>query len=174
MICKRYENSTLENFVCNSPAEKEMIGYLKKCCSTSFDCNVGILGSVGTGKTHIAMAVKKILQDKADYTTIKGIVDTIKRTWAKDADNFDFRMVEKLRKTPLLIIDEVGVQYGSESERIELFDVINSRWNDVLPTLFISNHNRKNIEKILGQRITDRLFGGARIFELTGKSKRGA
>ena len=75
-------------------------------------------------------------------------------------------------KTPLLIIDEVGVQYGSDSERTELYEIFNSRYNDMLPTIVVSNNTVEELQRILGQRIYDRLSGGALIFELNGRSHR--
>ena len=73
---------------------------------------------------------------------------------------------------PVLIIDEIGVQYGTENERTELYEVFNRRYEDELPIIAISNHDKDALLKILGQRIFDRLTGGAKIFTLSGKSYR--
>lgn len=106
--------------------------------------------------------------NKVYYGTAKEMIDNIKSSW-KDPEisNMDIYC-----KTPLLIIDEVGVQYGSDSERTELYEIFNSRYNDMLPTIVISNNTVEELQRILGQRIYDRLSGGALIFELNGRSHR--
>lgn len=184
-VYKRYENCTLDNYECKDQVQKELIVELKKGIKDGFGSNICIIGGVGTGKTHLAYAVVKELSEvkeysfgkayvsaQVEYTTIKEIVDNIRKCWSKESDKYDLDKIESYKKIPLLIIDELGVQYGSESERIELFEIFNARYNDMLPTIVISNCNRNQITKILGQRITDRLFSGAKIFELSGKSYR--
>ena len=187
----RYENCTLDNYECRDDVQRELVAELKKGLENGFEDNICIIGGVGTGKTHLAYALVKELSERKEskdiftqkltvyynskkviYTTIKTIVVDIRRCWGKDADNFDRKNIENYKEYPLLIIDEIGVQYGSESERIELFEIFNARYNNVLPTIIISNNNQEQISKILGQRITDRIFGGAKVFELTGKSHR--
>lgn len=184
MYLKRFEKCTLDNFEISSKEQKEMIDYLKNCIANGFKDNIVITGSVGTGKTHIAYAIINALEEIKDYgvriytqkkaniTTIKAMIDNIRTLWKKGADETDMKIVDDYSKVPLLIIDEVGVQYGSESERIELFDIINNRYSNELPTMIISNLDKEQMAKVLGQRIIDRLFSGAKVFELVGKSKR--
>ena len=178
-VYKRYENCSFDNF-----ETTQDISILKN--AKELDRNVILFGGVGTGKTHLAFAILNSLAEKretesgykyytsdfVEYATIKEIIDNIRRCWAKDAANFDFMAVNRYKTITLLIIDEIGVQYGSDSERIELYEIFNERYNNMLPTIAISNYNRQQIEKTLGLRITDRLFGGAKIFEFNGKSKR--
>lgn len=178
-IYKRYENCTFDNF-----ETTQDISILKNV--KDLTQNVVLYGGVGTGKTHVAYAIINSLAEKketesgykyyssdfVEYATIKEIIDNIRRCWSKEADNFDHLAINRYKTIPLLIIDEIGVQYGSDSERIELYEIFNERYNNMLPIIAISNYNRQQIEKILGLRITDRLFGGAKIFEFSGKSRR--
>lgn len=178
-VCKRFENASFDDFIGN----KELVDTLRK--AKEIKNNIVIIGGVGTGKTHLAYAIlnqeaeKKKFQDdyyyKSDfvrYATVKEIIEDIRKCWSKSADKYDIENVDKYKNVPLLIIDEIGVQYGSDSERIELFEIFNERYNEMLPTIAISNYNRQQIEKTLGLRITDRLFGSSKIFELSGESHR--
>ena len=53
-----------------------------------------------------------------------------------------------------------------------MFEVFDKRYNDELPTIAISNNKKEDLQRILGQRIYDRLTGGAIMFELNGESYR--
>ena len=73
----------------------------------------------------------------------------------------------------LLILDEVGVQYGSESERIELFKVVNGRYDELKPMIMLSNLAITRLLEYLGERIYDRLLdAGGRVVTFDWKSWR--
>ena len=179
-VCKRFENASFDSFIGN----KELVDTLRK--AKEIKNNIVIIGGVGTGKTYLAYALLNQEAEKKSakgdyryyssnfvrYATIKEIIEDIRKCWGKSADKYDWYNVDNYKNVPLLIIDEIGVQYGSDSERIELFEIFNERYNEMLPTIAISNYNRQQIEKTLGLRITDRLFGSSKIFELSGESHR--
>ena len=102
------------------------------------------------------------------YRTIKDIIDNIRASW-KEPEISDMK---GFCSCPLLIIDEIGVQYGTDGERNELYTVFNRRYEDMLPIMAISNNSLTELQNILGQRIYDRLIDGALIFELNGRSHR--
>lgn len=181
-ICKRFENVSLDNYTAETNEQKKLVETLKAGIEKGFDKNILIVGGVGTGKTHLAYAVVNALaeknvgasgyrwysENKVIYRPIKAIIDNIRAAW-KDPSAAE---MNSYCGVPLLIIDEIGVQYGTENERTELYEVFNRRYEDELPIIAISNHDKDALLKILGQRIYDRLTGGAAIFELTGRSFR--
>jgi DNA replication protein DnaC len=181
-ICKRFENCSLENYCCDTEEQKKLVAALQDGIKNGFSKNIIIVGGVGTGKTHLAYAIINALaekktgcsgyrwyaEDKVIYRTIKEIIDNIHDAWT-DKSVSD---MNSFCSCPLLIIDEIGVQYGSDSERTELYTVFNRRYEDELPIFAISNNKLSDLQRILGQRIYDRLTGGALIFELNGRSHR--
>lgn len=184
--CKRFSDSSLDNYTCKTEEQKKLVETLRKGIAEGFDENIVIIGGVGTGKTHLAYSVinsiaelkesmqtghKWYLEDKVIYRPVKEIIDTIRDEW-KNGKSYLGSDVDNFKKCPLLIVDEIGVQYGSESERIELYSIFNARYEDCLPTIVISNNSLIELQKILGQRIYDRLTGDSKIFQLTGKSYR--
>ena len=50
----------------------------------------------------------------------------------------------------LLILDEVGVQFGSEFEKQLLFDVLNERYEKLKPSILLSNIPREQLADYLG------------------------
>ena len=183
---KRFSECSLDNYIPSDAEQEIMIEYLRECLKTGFKENIIISGAVGLGKTHLGYAIVNALEEKkisptgwefytkrsVEFTTIKNIIDSIKYLWNDKADGYDKNTVNEFKKVGLLIIDEVGVQYGTDSERLELFEIFDTRYKNMLPTIAISNHTREEMLRILGLRISDRLFSGAKFFELKGKSRR--
>jgi DNA replication protein DnaC len=56
-----------------------------------------------------------------------------------------------------LIIDEVGMQFGSDTEKMIIFDIIDGRYNNMLPTILISNLELSEVKELIGDRSIDRL-----------------
>jgi hypothetical protein len=70
----------------------------------------------------------------------------------------------------LLVIDEVGVQFGSPAEMTILHEVINARYESVLPTILISNLPPEQLKEFISDRIFDRVTdGGATTWYSTGQ-----
>jgi DNA replication protein DnaC len=66
-------------------------------------------------------------------------------------------IIQKYSKFDLLLIDEVGVQTDTEAEKRIFFDVINKRYEAVLPTVMISNLAVDELSKFVGERAMDRM-----------------
>ena len=66
-------------------------------------------------------------------------------------------MLQDLRKLDLLIIDEVGLSFGSDAEVLQLSELLNMRYEDVRPTLIVSNCKSSDLSRYLGDRGVDRL-----------------
>ena len=67
-------------------------------------------------------------------------------------------MIGRYRSSELLIVDEIGVQFGTEAERAQLFDVIDGRYREERPSLIVSNLSPKGLQECLGGRPYDRLI----------------
>ncbi|MNL75123.1 DNA replication protein DnaC [compost metagenome] len=75
----------------------------------------------------------------------------------------------------MLVLDEIGVQHGTDTERMLMFSILNERYNQMKPTILISNLAREPLEKYLGERAFDRMReGGGRMVVFDWESYRGA
>lgn len=133
-------------------------------------------GSIGTGKTHLACAILHAFASKGArvrYLTVNHLIFRLRQSWAPDSRETEMELLEELCSRDLVVLDEVGVQFGTESERVQLFNVINARYNRVRPTIVISNLDLAGITAYLGERTVDRLKeNAAGMVVLTGKSRR--
>lgn len=98
---------------------------------------------------------------------------TIRDTWTRSSEISTLDRVRQFVDLDLLIIDEVGVQRGTDNEREILFSIINSRYNSLKPTVLLSNLSIKDVKDYIGERTFDRLKeDGGRIVVLNGESYR--
>ena len=91
------------------------------------------------------------------FLTVMRAVRRVKDTWGRSSTQSESEAIASLVFPDLLILDEVGVQFGSDAERLILFDVLNERYEKRRPTLLLSNLNIDEVKAYLGERVFDRL-----------------
>lgn len=182
-IAKRFLNSSFDNFVISNEYQQRTVTILR-LYTTNFAAHkaagkcMAFVGNVGTGKTHLACAMVNELID-ADYEVIitltKELINKIRSTWDKRSEESESLVKKKYIDADLLILDEVGVQVGTESEQNIIFEIINGRYMQKLPTIIISNFtDKEELESYLGVRSYDRLKeNGGRIIFFNWESYRG-
>lgn len=122
-----------------------------------------LCGGVGTGKTHLAVGIGHsiIRQHKQPlFVSVGRAIRKIKETYGKDKEQTEDQAISSFIQPDLLILDEVGVQFGSETEKMYLFEIINGRYEKLKPTILISNLSLEDLKKFIGDRAMDRLREG--------------
>lgn len=116
-------------------------------------------GLPGTGKSHLAIAVGQEVMKSTTvlYTSAIDAVRMIRDTWRRDSQYTESQVLHELATVGLLILDEVGVQYGTEAEQVSLFDIIDKRYRDLMPMILLTNLNKAGMKSFLGDRSFDRL-----------------
>lgn len=164
-IPPRFQTRSFETFNAHSDAASSacatMREYAEQFAQVREDGRGMLLvGGVGTGKTHLAAAVARSVIEQgysAVFTSVMGAVRSVKETYTKGTDRTERDAIDAFVKPDLLVLDEVGVQFGSDAERLILFEIINGRYENVKPTILISNLAMKGLEEYLGERVLDRL-----------------
>lgn len=133
-------------------------------------------GLPGTGKSHLAIAIAQAVMANhtALYISAIDAVRMVRDTWRKDSKRTELEVLDMLTDLHLLILDEVGVQYGTDAEQITLFDIIDKRYRDMMPTILLTNQNKAGMKEFLGDRSFDRLREGGIWVTFDWQSQRGA
>lgn len=166
---ERFVGSTLENY---KPVNDDAARCLKLCKAYAAKWTdrlkqgggLVMCGKPGTGKNHLALAIAKHViqehQSSALFTTALRVARKFKSSWGKNADVTEGEVIHFYTTPDLLIIDEVGVQFGSESEKLILFEIINTRYEQMRPTILISNLPKDELTAFIGERVIDRMNDG--------------
>lgn len=137
-----------------------------------------LTGGPGTGKTHLACAIANTVMREyfavVTFGTVATLLRHIKDTYRKDSARSEQDAIDDLVRPDLLIVDEVGIQVGSEHEKLLMFEVLNARYQELRPTILISNLDAEQLEAFLGQRIMDRYRECGSIVAFDWGSHRGA
>lgn len=124
-------------------------------------------GRPGTGKTHLACAAGNALLAQGHsvvFLTVARMIRKIRETYRRDSALTEQQVLDALVAVDLLLLDEVGVQRGTESEEQLLFEVLNERNALFAPTVLISNLTAAEIKTFIGERALDRLReGGSKL-----------
>jgi len=171
-IPPRYTTRTVDNFVADTDKKQKALASVKnyvekidKVCE--YGTSMIMTGGVGTGKTHLASAIGNSFIGKGKavaFMTVSTMFRRIRETYNQNSSKTEQEVINDLRKVDLLILDEIGVQKGSESEEHLLFEVLNERYCYYKPTILMSNLTAEEISGYVGARVIDRLKeGGGRL-----------
>jgi len=120
-------------------------------------------GEVGCGKSHLAFAVAnyRIQQNQPVYVAaVPDMLDVLRAAYnAVREDEFERRFTV-LKETPLLILDDLGSEKGSEWAVERLFILLNYRYQKRLP-LLVTTNDSLGPDSRLDRRILSRLGDGA-------------
>ncbi|MBA5978739.1 ATP-binding protein [Pseudomonas sp. MD195_PC81_125] len=138
-----------------------------------------LTGNVGNGKTHLACSIVHAVIRKhgaqAVIVTAAEIIRVFKGAMDRSAEYSDREVLDELAAFDLLVIDEVGAQSGSAYELGVLHEVIDRRYQLVLPTVVVSNLAAADLARYIGDRALDRLRqAGGKAIGFNWASARGA
>jgi len=175
----RYRDATFGTYVAKLPKQRTVVKACIEFADNFSSVQAGglwLLGPAGVGKSHlgasIAQAVMFQRDQRAIVVTAREIIRTIRSTWHRDARETEGDAIDRFGDVPLLVLDEVGVGFGTDAEIAQLFDVIDLRYQLRRPTVLLSNLNEPQIKAMLGDRLFERLREGATVLACNWASHR--
>lgn len=156
--------------------DKNVFLRLSDCSFIKSKENVILTGPTGVGKSFIASALGHqacMLGYKTLYFNMQKMFSMLK---AALADSSYFKIIAKIEKHDLLILDDFGLQVLDNHNRQALMEIIEDRHNKkstiIASQLPIDKWHRVIGESAVADAILDRLVHSAHKIDLTGESWR--
>jgi DNA replication protein DnaC len=152
-----------------------------------------IVGGVGSGKTHLAAAIIHDVimsmpvsredqirglhgittgtPDAMFYSTVE-LYNDMRHEQSKYADDA-VDVINAVKQRPLIVLDDLGAEKPSDWTRERLYEIIDYRYRNELPTIITSNLHGERLREFISDRIYDRLKDDCELVALQGESQRG-
>jgi DNA replication protein DnaC len=129
-----------------------------------------IVGQIGSGKSHIAIAILKEIIKKGYrglYYSVPELLQRIRETYSSESDEAEADVLDMISEVDLLVLDDLGGDAAPAWVRDRLYLLINRRYEENKPTIVTSRYDLEELKTQLGQRIVSRLFEMCdRLFDL--------
>jgi DNA replication protein DnaC len=156
---KRFEHATFQSF-------KHRIPNVKEAYDAALDFSrdptgwLTLVGPNGSGKTHLAIALARRCLEQgmsALFSVTPDLLDHLRATFAPNAhEQFD-ELFQKMKDVEILILDDLGTEQGTSWANDKLFQLVNYRYNMVLPLVVTVNSQAM---REMNLRIASRLASG--------------
>lgn len=167
-IPPRFQGKTLDTYDAVHDKQQMALAACKKLVATMQakqpPPNLILIGRPGTGKSHLCcgMVLELYRTHRVRRVDLPDLIREIRATWHKDSEHSEDYVLEFYGTLDLLIIEEVGTGAGTDDERARIFQVVNRRYEAMLPTVIVSNLDLESLKKEIGERVIDRLREGDR------------
>lgn len=175
----RYQGASVEdiNFMAKRGITKDVILSLSQNGWIKDKRNIIITGSTGVGKTYMACALGNSACRAGISTYYARLPRLFQELKISKADGSYGKLLQRLSRVNLLIVDDWGLSPLSDAERRDFLEIMEDRYN-VRSTIISSQIPVEKWHDLIGEptiadAICDRLIHNAHKIKLTGKSMRG-
>jgi DNA replication protein DnaC len=140
-----------------------------------------LYGPVGTGKTHLAVAIARYAIEhhrmSVYFAPVPDLLDHLRATFdPAHSSDYDERFND-IRTAQLAVLDDLGTENATPWAREKLYQIINHRYIEQLPTVITSNVDQRKVDdrimsRILDHRLTQYVEVDAEDFRRPGDSRR--
>ncbi|MEH4987358.1 ATP-binding protein [Enterobacter asburiae] len=155
-----HRSCTFANYEVSTPGQKHALTMAKSYAQNfgSGFASFVFSGSPGTGKNHLAAAIGNALLKEGKTVLVVTVPDLTLRVRAcYDEGKSEASLLDELTRVDLLVLDELGVQRDSRSEKVLLNQIIDRRLAAMRPVGVLTNLNHEALVQALGERVIDRL-----------------
>ncbi|OGN92069.1 MAG: hypothetical protein A2Z70_03215 [Chloroflexi bacterium RBG_13_48_17] len=117
-----------------------------------------LVGVNGCGKTHLAAAIANHLRREGKsvlFIVVTDLLDYLRSTFNPESRVSYDELFERIKKAPVLILDDFGEQAATQWAQEKLYQLINYRYNARLATVITTCLSLDEIERRISSRMVD-------------------
>lgn len=138
--------------------------------------NILMIGQTGLGKTHLSLSIARTAIEKG-YGVIYGSAPTLisqveREKFGQNSSAPNNTTMELLQNCDLLVLDDLGTEFQTKFTISAIYDLLNTRLNQSLPTIISTNLSIKELEDAYTPRILSRITGLYDVLFFLGKDLR--
>lgn len=181
---KRYDGFHFHNYKPQTPSQEAAFRFATGLTMEYPAVERGLLlmGSVGVGKTHLAVSILKGLTERGFtclFYEFGSLLKEIQDSYNVNTQSSELGVLAPVLNADVLVLDELGASKPTDWVRDTMAHVINTRYNDKKLTVFTTNYldERRNdreevLEDRIGTRLRSRLYEMCKTVSLDGKDYR--
>ena len=115
-----------------------------------------LVGGSGTGKTHLAAGIANRLMERGApvfFAFVPDLLDHLRATYGPDADVSYDELFEQVKTVPVLVLDDLGTHSTTPWAEEKVYQVLNHRYVNELPTVVTSSVALDRLDPRLHQRL---------------------
>lgn len=183
-IPARYSECNFNTYKAMNPSQDLAFKYASKLAMEYPAVDRGLLltGTVGVGKTHLAVSILKALTERGFsclFYEFGALLKEIQDSYNPSTQTSELKILAPVLEAEVLVLDELGASKPTDWVRDTMAHIINSRYNDRKLTIFTTNYldERRNdreetLEDRIGVRLRSRLYEMCKCVSIAGEDFR--
>lgn len=175
-----YKDCSFDNFSVGYYPESErprMSALLEHCREYAGDFSHNsrsmlMLGGTGLGKTHLSVAIASEVAKKGFYVIYASAQSLIKQIEDEHFGRSDSDTLGEIYRCELLVLDDLGTEFQSQFNTSVVYDIINTRILNSLPTIISTNLTTDGLRARYTDRIVSRIAYYYDMFSFSGNDIR--
>lgn len=141
-----------------------------------------LMGSVGVGKTHLAVSILKGLTERGFsclFYEFGSLLKEIQDSYNPNTFTSELSVLAPVLNADVVVLDELGASKPTDWVRDTMAHIINTRYNDKKLTVFTTNYldlrandREETLEERIGTRLRSRLFEMCKTVMIDGRDYR--
>lgn len=181
---KRYDGFHFHNYKPQTPSQETAFKFATGLTMEypAVDRGLLLIGSVGVGKTHLAVSILKGLTERGFtclFYEFGSLLKEIQDSYNANTQSSELSVLAPVLNADILVLDELGASKPTDWVRDTMAYVINTRYNDKKLTIFTTNYlderrieREETLEDRIGTRLRSRLYEMCKTVVISGDDYR--